>query len=264
VAPDVESMVFLEGGPLRMGCLNFYPEEAPIREVQVAPFWMDPTPVTHAQFAAFVADTGHVTLAEQLPDPAMYPGMQPEMQVAGSIVFRAPKRGGPVGPESWWHYVPGACWRRPYGRRTSVRVPTDHPVVHIAYADAQAYARWAGKRLPSEAEFEFAARGGLVGRDFAWGDTLIPDRRLPANIWLEGFPHERKGRPGPPYTTPVTTFASNAYGLRDLIGNVWEWTHSDADGAPGAQGCCAAAQALSPSHRKVLKGGFGFRCVRSA
>lgn len=253
-------MIRIAGGAFAMGCADFYPEEAPVRHVTVAPFLIDPAPVTNAQFAAFVAATGYVTLAEQVPDPLDYPGILPEMIVAGSIVFRAPAPGSQVTPESWWHYVPGADWRRPYGPdagpHTEADALADHPVVHIAWQDAEAYARWAGKRLPSDAEAEFAARGGLVDMPYAWGRDLMPDGARMANIWLEGFPFARPGLPGPPYTTPVGSFPANSFGLVDMIGNVWEWTSTDANGPPGSKGCCGAlAQPFGPAHMKLLKGG---------
>lgn len=278
-----------------MGSTGFYPEEAPLQVVEVAPFFMDATPVTNAQFAEFVADTGHVTLAETVPDPADYPGILPEMIVAGSIVFTAPPAGQPVGPESWWSYVAGANWRQPYGPQHGAIAPDDHPVVHIAYGDALAYASWAGKRLPTEIETEFAARGGLEQADYAWGNEFLPDGQLQANLWYRGFPFDHPERKGPPYTSPVTRFPANPSGLFDLIGNVWEWTSSDAGGPAGNKGCChseAAPFVPNPALHKVLKGGshlcapnycqryrpaakwfqpvdtstshVGFRCARSA
>lgn len=253
-------MVRLAGGVFAMGCEEFYSEEAPVRRVSVSPFLIDRTPVTNRQFAAFISATGYVTLAEKAPDPALYPGILPEMVEAGSIVFVAPEAAIHMSHENWWQYVAGASWRHPYGPNTGLDVLdgelADHPVVHIAYQDALAYAHWAGKRLPTEAEAEYAARGGLEGQPFAWGSELKPDGMLMANIWLEGFPVVRPGRPGPPYTTPVGTYPANGFGLQDMIGNVWEWTSSDASGSAGNNGCCAKApESLDPAHLKVLKGG---------
>lgn len=246
------------GGIFSMGSTRFYPEEGPIREVFIDSFRIDPTPVTNVQFARFVAETSYITLAETPPDPAQYPGILPEMMVAGSIVFVAPAVGTRFSHENWWHYVPGANWRQPYGPDAGVAAADlpDHPVVQIAFQDAAAYAAWAGKRLPTDAEAEFAARGGLVGAAYAWGDELAPDGQLMANIWLENFPYSRPHRPGPPYTSPVGSFPANVYGLFDMIGNVWEWTSSDANGPAGNNSCCGRGVAgLTPSHMKVLKGG---------
>jgi sulfatase modifying factor 1 len=251
-------MIRLPGGRITIGSVDFYPEEAPVQSVEVTPFLLDATPVTNAKFAEFVEDTGFVTLAETVPDPADYPGILPEMIVAGSIVFTAPPRGQQVGPESWWGYVPGANWRQPYGPLHGDLAPADHPVVHVTCGDALAYARWAGKRLPTEIEAEFASRGGLRDAVYAWGDALQPAGGAMANIWHEGFPFTHPERTGPPYTTPVGQYPANGYGLYDLIGNVWEWTSSDATGPVGNNSCChsgAEPFAANPGRHKVLKGG---------
>lgn len=258
-AASAPHMIGLTGGRFAIGSTDFYPEEAPVRMVEVAPFLLDATPVTNAHFAVFVEDTGYVTLAETVPDPADYPGILPEMIVAGSIVFTAPEKGGPVGPESWWSYVAGANWRQPYGPGLDgPSLLPDHPVVHIAYGDALAYARWADKRLPTEIEAEFASRGGLANAAYAWGDELLPGGEAQANIWLEGFPFTHPDRNGPPYTTEVTRYRPNGYGLYDLIGNVWEWTSSEASGPVGNNSCChlrSGEFTPSPQLHKVLKGG---------
>jgi sulfatase modifying factor 1 len=218
-------MIAVPGGTFRMGSDHHYPEEAPAHRVTVNRFWMDRTPVTNRQFKEFVKATGHVTFAEIAPDPNDYPGTQPHMLYAGSLVFSQPQ--GPVDRRNfrnWWSLMRGANWRRPYGPKSNINALDNHPVVHVTFADALAYARWAGKDLPTEAEWEFAARGGLDGAEFAWGDELTPKGRHMANTWQGEFPHQNLGADGFERTSPVTAFPPNGYGLQDLIGNVWEWT----------------------------------------
>lgn len=266
----IEGMIQLPGGSFSMGSERFYPEEAPLRQVKVGAFWIDETPVTNAQFAAFVAATGHITFAEIAPDPKDYPGMLPEMAHPGSLVF-VPSP-GPVRLDivSWWDFRLGADWRHPLGAESSLNGLDDHPVVHIAYADAAAYAKWAGKSLPTEAEWEYAARGGLQGADYAWGDALAPDGAILANYWVGSFPYNKTT--AYERTSPVRSFPANPYGLYDMIGNVWEWT-SDWYGAPKPHrksrgSCCVPAnprgatkaESFDPAEpsripRKVLKGG---------
>jgi formylglycine-generating enzyme len=249
-------MVALPGGPFCMGSDHHYPEEAPVRVVAVSPFLIDATPVTNAAFAAFVAATGHVTLAERSPAAADYPGLLPEMAKPGSLVFRAALAGfASLGPDSWWDYCFDADWRHPWGPDSDLSGLADHPVVHVAWADARAFAAWAGKRLPSEAEAEYAARGGLDGATYAWGEEFEPGGQVMANIWRGAFPFANPERPGPPFTTAVGHYPPNGHGLFDTIGNVWEWTASDADGEAGANGCCGQRKAGAPIPRKVLKGG---------
>jgi formylglycine-generating enzyme len=218
-------MVWLEGGTMTMGSDRFYPEEAPARKVRVDPFWVDATPVTNAQYAAFVAATGHVTLAELPPDPAQYPGILPQYLEAGSLVFEMPPGPVDLSRVSWWDFRAGACWHRPLGTDSSIEGIEDHPVVHIAHADAEAYANWAGKALPTEAEWEFAARGGLEDADYAWGDELAPQGAMLANYWQGLFPFANQLTDGWLRTSPIRTFPPNGYGLYDMIGNVWEWTN---------------------------------------
>lgn len=222
---DHNNMIWMPGGTFRMGSDIHYPEEAPAHSVVVDAFWMDRTPVTNAAFRKFVNATGYVTLAEMKPDAAQYPGALPHMLKAGSLVFRPLQQVTPASSWSdWWTFKFGANWRHPYGPRSSTSGLDNHPVVHVAFQDAQVYAKWAGKELPSEAEWEFAARGGLEEAEFAWGDELTPGGRHMANTWQGSFPHENFVEDGFPRTSPVTAFPPNGYGLHDMIGNVWEWT----------------------------------------
>jgi formylglycine-generating enzyme len=219
------NMVRIPGGTFRMGSDHHYPEEAPAHQVSVEGFWIDRTPVTNRQFKEFVRATGHKTTAEIPPDPKDYPGAQPHMLYAGSLVFTPPGR--PVDLRDWsqwWQFVKGADWRHPYGPKSNINVLDNHPVVHVSFADAQAYAAWAGKELPTEAEWEFAARGGLDGAEFAWGSELTPGGKHMANTWQGDFPNQNKNEDGYERTSPVTAFPPNGYGVHDMIGNVWEWT----------------------------------------
>jgi sulfatase modifying factor 1 len=216
-----DDMRLISGGSFAMGSDWFYPEERPVRQVRVDEFWIDRGPVTNGRFARFVAATGHVTAAEIAPDPADYPGMSAALAHAGSAVFR--KTSTPVDlsdPLLWWEFAIGANWRHPLGPDSTIGGLEDHPVVHIAYADAEAYARWAGKSLPTEAEWEFAARGGLDGTDYAWGSELAPGGALMANYWHGLFPFANQMPDGWERTSPVGSFPANGYGLFDMIGNV--------------------------------------------
>jgi sulfatase modifying factor 1 len=263
-------MVELEGGRFWMGSDDHYPEEAPCREAEVGKFEIDATPVTNREFAAFVEATGYVTVAERAPDPALYPEADPAMLRAGSAVFVPPPFApATMNPAFWWGYVFGADWRHPQGPGSGIAGLEDHPVVHIALEDAEAYCAWAGKRLPTEAEWEFAARGGLDRQAFAWGEELAPDGAMLANYWDGAFPLERKRPAKWQRTSPVGSFPANGYGLYDMIGNVWEWTSDWYSDRPGkSPGCCAPDARISAeeaSHdpndpgrnfpRKVLKGG---------
>jgi formylglycine-generating enzyme required for sulfatase activity len=273
--PALANMIFISGGPFRMGSDDYYPEEAPAHRVTVDGFWIDRTPVTNREFRRFVNATGHVTFAEIPPAAKDYPGALPHMLKAGSLVFTPPKQGQPVDLRNWanwWNFKFGANWRRPYGPRSSISGLDNHPVVHVAYRDAQAYATWAGKELPTEAEWEFAARGGLDGAEFAWGNELTPGNRQMANTWQGAFPLENLAIDGYERTSPVTAFPPNGYGVFDMIGNVWEWTAdwwSTAHEADAAKACCIPqnprggreAASFDPCQpdikipRKVLKGG---------
>ena len=245
----MEDMEYVPGGSFWMGSNRHYKEEAPAHEATVDSFWMDRFPVTNAQFARFTAQTGYVTVAERPIEPADYPGALDHLLVPGSMVFTRPRRDADLSnPLMWWRYVPGACWRNPYGRGTSIGGKADHPVVHIAYEDAAAYARWAGKELPTEIEWERAARGGLDRTEYAWGDELTPDGRVMANVWQGVFPHLNLAPDGYAGTTAVGSFPANGYDLYDLIGNVWEWTVDPWDQH--------AALRRSPcAERGVMKGG---------
>jgi sulfatase modifying factor 1 len=220
-----DEMAWIPGGPFQMGSDRHYPEEAPVHKVSVRGFWMDPRTVTNGEFARFVEATGHVTLAERPANPDDYPGAKPEMLLPSSVVFR--KSAGPVDLRNhlnWWTYVPGADWRHPRGPNSSIEGLEDHPVVHVAFEDAEAYAKWAGKELPTEAEWEFAARGGLEGAIYAWGDAFMPGGKPMANTWQGEFPWQNLLEDGFEWTAPVGSFPPNGYGLYDMAGNVWQWT----------------------------------------
>jgi formylglycine-generating enzyme required for sulfatase activity len=218
-------MVWIPGGTFWMGCGDCgMPDALPVHLVSVSGFWMDSTPVTNAEFEKFVVATKYVTVAERKPDPADFPGVPADKLVPGAVVFTPPAH--PVSLEDfsqWWSYVPGANWRHPEGPSSTLTEKAGHPVIHIAWADAVAYADWAGKRLPTEAEFEFAARGGLDRNLYPWGNQLKPEGRVPANIWEGHFPDANNRADGYFRTSPVTAFPANAYGLYDVGGNVWQW-----------------------------------------
>jgi len=268
--PSGRDMVWIPGGQFLMGSDHHYPEEAPAHRVKVDGFWIDRHTVTNREFAKFVAETGYVTVAERPANPDDYPDAKPEMLVPSSTVFRKPA--GPVDMRNhlnWWFYVPGANWRHPRGPASSIAKLKDHPVVHITFEDAEAYARWAGMELPTEAEWEFAARGGLDGAEYAWGDELAPGGVHMANTFQGDFPHRNTLEDRFEYTAPVGSYAANGYGLFDMIGNVWEWTedwyqeHGKIDSP-----CCTASNprggerdaSLDPNDvakipRRVTKGG---------
>ncbi|MBC6983671.1 formylglycine-generating enzyme family protein [Caulobacter sp. 17J80-11] len=271
--PPRPGMVWIEGGDFRMGSDRHYAEEAPARRVSVDGFWIDAEPVTNRRFAEFVDATGWTTFAELPPDPNDYPGALPEMLRAASLVFTPTK--GPVDLRacfSWWSFQAGADWRHPTGPDSSIDGLDDHPVVHVAWRDVEAYAAWAGLDLPTEAEWEFAAKGGLDEAEFAWGDELEPEGRHMANVWQGRFPWENLALDGFVRTSPVGSYPPNGYGLHDMIGNVWEWTKdwwSATRPVAADKPCCGArnprggreedsydpAQPLIRIPRKVLKGG---------
>jgi formylglycine-generating enzyme required for sulfatase activity len=268
---EQQEMIELAGGEFSMGSDRFYPEEAPVRRVRVGPFKIDRGPVTNRQFARFVDATGYRTLAEQPPDPALYPGIPSDMVVPGSLVFLTPAmRGHGSGAANPWQFVASANWRQPLGPGSSIAGRDDHPVVHIALADAAAYAHWVAKALPTEAEWEFAARGGLDGKVYAWGDEEHPGGAILANTWQGQFPHQQLSLHGFERTSPVGSFPPNGYGLLDMIGNVWEWT-ADWFAIPRvpAKSCCMPTNPRGGSEvdsvdpavsairipRRVIKGG---------
>ena len=270
--PQTEAnLCFVPAATFRMGSDHHYPEEAPAHDVTVDGFWMDRYTVTNRDFDRFVRETGYVTLAERPVDPALYPGAQPELLVPSSVVFVKPP--GPVdlrNPYNWWRYIPGADWRHPRGPQSSLQGLWHHPVVHVAFEDAAAYAKWAGKELPTEAEWELAARGGLDDAEFAWGDELAPNGELRANTWQGEFPWQNTNDDGYEWTAPVGSFPPNGYGLHEMAGNVWEWTTDWYSGTHegGASACCAPTNprggkledSFDPRDaakipRKVMKGG---------
>ena len=266
-------MIRIPGGTFRMGSDRHYPEEAPVHRVTVDPFWIDVAPVTNAEFRKFVQETGYVTWSEIDPDPKDYPGAKPEMLKAGGLVFTPPRKvDGLTDFSQWWRYTFGANWRRPYGKGSHIGGLDDHPVVQVAYKDAEAYAKWTGKEMPSEAEWEFAARGGLDGSEFAWGEEFTPGGKHMANTWQGNFPIDNDRTDGWARTSPVRAFPANGYGVHDMIGNVWEWTadwYSARHTADAPKACCIPENprgvpmeaSYDPRERnvriprKVLKGG---------
>jgi formylglycine-generating enzyme len=263
------AMVWIEAGNFLMGSDRHYPEEAPAHRVSVDSFWIDRFAVTNADFARFVADTGYVTLTERAPNAADYPGAKPEALVPSSVVFQQPKhRVALDNVYQWWTYVPGADWRHPRGPASSIGGIANHPVVHIAYEDAEAYAGWAGKALPTETEWEYAARGGLAEAEFGWGDEFRPGGKWMANTWHGEFPHQNLS-PRRAGTVAVGSYPANGYGLYDMIGNCWEWT-SDwyQEHGKAVEDCCGSGNtrgvlreaSIDPRDaaaipRKVMKGG---------
>jgi formylglycine-generating enzyme len=220
-----KGMVWVPGGTFLMGSEDFYPEERPVHRASVTGFWMDEHPVTVAEFRRFVKATGYKTVAERPLDPAEYPQADPELLTPGSLVFHRTR--GPVSLDdyrNWWSYQPGACWTHPEGSGSNTGGREHHPVVHVAFEDVQAYADWAGKELPTETEWEFAARGGLEGATYTWGDEFAPRGRMMANTWQGGFPWQNLRLDRYEGTSPAGAFPPNAYGLYDMAGNVWEWT----------------------------------------
>ena len=258
-------MVWLDGGEFQMGSEDFYPEERPVHRAHVEGFWIDVHPVTVAEFRRFVKATGHVTVAETTPDAADFPDADDDQLVPGSLVFTPPPHRVSLDDfRAWWSWMPGAQWRHPEGPGSTLHGRDLHPVTHVAYADALAYAAWAGKALPTEAEWEFAARGGLDGAVFSWGDEFAPRGRMMANTWQGDFPVHNDLLDGYERTSPVGAFPPNGYGLVDTTGNVWEWTCEQFTSSHAAAGqveqppvasCCSPTVPAGDPTLKVIKGG---------
>jgi sulfatase modifying factor 1 len=282
--PALEGMVWIPGGEFSMGSdeagesLCGLPgvtrDAQPIHRVYVDGFWMDKTDVRNEQFDQFVKATGYVTIAERTPTKEEFPGAPQENLVAGSVVFTPTAGPVPLNDHfQWWRYEKGASWRHPEGPASDLKGREKYPVVHIAYPDAQAYAKWAGKRLPTEAEWEFAARGGLSGKLYVWGDELKPSGKWMANIYEGQFPMKDTGADGFAGLAPVAQFPPNGYGLYDMAGNVWQWC-SDWYGADyfatlAAQGALArnpqgpetAYDPTEPAEKKRVHRGGSFLCT---
>jgi sulfatase modifying factor 1 len=270
---EADGFVWIASGEFEMGSDDHYAEEAPAHRVRVNGFWLATTTVTNRQYAAFVRATRYRTVAERPLDPALFPNAPAENLVPGSMVFTGTD--GPVDLRhlsQWWAWTPGANWRRPFGPGSCIGHLPDHPVVHVAYEDADAYAEWAGCRLPTEAEWEFAARGGLEAQRFTWGDEPERAGERRANYWHGDFPW--RAFPGYGSTSPVGSFEANGYGLFDMAGNVWEWT-ADWYREHEATECCAPENPRGGSQqgsvdgadqfgvpRRVVKGG-SFLCADS-
>ncbi|CAN5477693.1 formylglycine-generating enzyme family protein [Microbacterium sp.] len=258
-------MIAIPAGTLLIGSAEFYADEGPVHERDVAEFELDEHPVTNGDYAAFVAATGYVTVAERELDPADFVGADPDDLVPGSMVFTPTD--GPVDLDDWrrwWRWQPGARWSEPEGPGSSIDERMRHPVVHVSFEDAATYAAWAGKRLPTETEWEWAARGGLIGARFAWGNEENPRDAVMVNRWHGSFPYRNTGSDGWVGTSPVGTFAPNGYGLFDMTGNTWEWTtdfYTPRHVVPGVPRVDAGARAnllgptAAPDARRVLKGG---------
>ncbi|HEU0038459.1 MAG TPA: formylglycine-generating enzyme family protein [Verrucomicrobiae bacterium] len=277
-------MAWIPGGTFWMGAEDGQSDEKPVHEVSVDGFWMDKTEVTNEQFEKFARATGYVTIAERKPNPKDLPGVPEENLVPGSIVFSPPsldelnRERTPAGHEPlkdypmenhfiWWRYVAGASWRHPEGPDSDIRGREQHPVVHIAWDDAVACCKWAGKRLPTEAEWEFAARGGLDRKRYVWGDELTPGGKWLANIWQGSFPLKNTLEDGFRGTAPVASFPPNAYGVYDMAGNVWEWcadwylpdyyAHTPAKNPPGPD---TSFDPNEPGAMKRVQRGGSFLC----
>ncbi len=265
---NADEMVWIPGDTFLMGSNEGQTDERPAHEVTVSGFWMDKTEVTNEQFEKFVRATGYVTIAERKPDPKDFPGAPPENLVPGSVVFKPPPGEVPLDNHYvWWTYVPSANWRHPEGPNSTIQGREKHPVVHVSWEDAVAYAKWAGKRLPTEAEWEFAARGGLAGDLYVWGKEKVPGGKWQANIWQGRFPNENTLADGFRGAAPVASFPPNGYGLYDMSGNVWEWcadwylpnyyAHSPKENPPGPD---TSFDPNEPGIMKRVQRGGSFLC----
>lgn len=254
-------LVLIPGGTFRMGVEHpMMPESQPVHEVTVASFHLARAPVTNRQFMRFVEETGYVTVAEQALDPADFPGVDAALLVPGSIVFSPPEQAVPLNNElQWWEYVPGANWRHPEGPGSTLDERLNHPVVHMAWADAEAYARWADARLPTEAEWEYAARGGLDSAEFTWGDEMAPAGHAMANIFQGLFPHANSGADGYLATSPVGAYQANGYGLYDMSGNVWEWVSDWFSPTHYRQRMAASKAIINPAGAAQNEAYMGFK-----
>ncbi|WP_037575257.1 formylglycine-generating enzyme family protein [Sporocytophaga myxococcoides] len=266
-------MVWIPGGKFRMGSDTHYPEESPAHEVQVEGFWMDKFNVTNQEFERFVQETSYVTIAERPLNAEDYPGADPAMLLPGSLVFQKPsKRVDLNNYMNWWAFIHGANWRHPEGPGSDLKERWEHPVTHVAWEDVEAYAKWIGKELPTEAEWEFASRGGHEGKVFEWGDEMTPNKKMMANFWQGEFPWQNFNLDGYEGTSPVGVYPANGYGLHDMCGNVWEWTQDwyvSRHKADKSKACCIPSNprggerdaSFDPHQpdikipRKVLKGG---------
>ena len=266
-------MIWIPAGMFRMGSNDHYPEEQPVHTKSVAGFWIEKYTVTNERFARFVEETKYVTVAERAANAEDYPGAKPEMLQPASVVFcKPPSRVDLRNHFNWWRYVAGANWRHPEGPESSIEDRQQHPVVHLAYEDAEAYSKWAGKELPTEAEWEFAARGGIDGATYAWGEEFTPDGRSMANTWQGEFPWQNLCTDGYERTAPVGQYPPNGYGLFDMIGNVWEWTTDWYTSQHAPKTCCGSIGKPNPKDsydpqlpqihipRRVIKGG-SFLCA---
>lgn len=276
--PAPKGMVWIPPGSFFMGSDDpMFSDAQPVHPVKLAGFWMDATEVTNADFKAFVEATGFQTIAEQTPRPEDFPQAPPEALVAGSVAFHPPDHDVPLDdPSQWWTYQPGVSWQHPEGPASSIAERLNHPVVHVAWTDAAAFCKWMNKRLPTEAEWEYAARGGLDRKRFAWGDDPKPGNKWVANVWQGRFPSENAAEDGFTATAPVAHYQANAYGLYDVAGNVWEWTadlyHPDYYKQSPAENPLGPTQAHDPQEpgvqKRVMRGGSflcsDLYCVRYA